>query len=322
METATQPILEVRDLAVEFGSAQGRLRAVDGVSFSIGERETVALVGESGCGKSVTALSLARLLPPSSVRYPHGTITLLGQDVLKHDETAMRTLRGRDIGYIFQDPGSSLNPVMQVGEQILEALQLHAPDRAKESEVVNLLDMVGITRVQRVMLGYPFQLSGGMQQRVAIAMAIASRPRLLVADEPTTALDVTVQDQVIKLLISLQNRLGMSILLITHNLGLVAGIAQRVCVMYAGHIVEEGPTQDILLSPRHPYTRALLDAVPRMDGRRATLKGIDGFVPTLADMPAGCRFHPRCPRAGSICASQDPGLTTDGARRVACHFPL
>jgi ABC-type dipeptide/oligopeptide/nickel transport system ATPase component len=273
MAVATQTLLEVRDLRVQFGS----VCAVDGISFSIAEGETLALVGESGSGKSVTALALARLLSPVQAR-THGAVSFAGRDISGLGDDELRGLRGRDIAYVFQEPGSALNPVFTVGYQVEEALRLHKGDtgilpvdaqagslcHTFREQAVQWLGKVGIPDPDRRYSDYPHQFSGGMQQRVMIAMALACRPRLLVADEPTTALDVTVQEQILKLLSSLQRELGMAMLLITHNLGIVAGIADRVCVMKAGQIVETGPVESILRNPKHPYTQALLAAVPRL----------------------------------------------------------
>lgn len=311
------PLLDLRNLQVDFGAT----RVVDGVTLSIAEGETLALVGESGCGKSVTALSLARLLPTPPARYAGGEVYLEGRNVLTMRDAELRKLRGGVVSYVFQEPGTSLNPVLRVRTQIREALQAHRPDRATDAEIVRLLKLVGIPAPETRARDYPHQLSGGMQQRVMIAMALASAPKLLVADEPTTALDVTIQAQIIGLLRDLQQQLGMAILLITHNLGLVGDLAHRVAVMYAGQIVEEAPTRDVVRQPLHPYTQALLRSVPALGCARDRLEAIPGSVPNPGRWPPGCRFAPRCPVARTECATNEPGLEpAPGLRFVRCPF--
>src|SRR5256885_3417780 len=258
------PLLEIKNLALDFLVDDAGLRAVDGVSLTLEAGETVCLVGESGCGKSVTALSIARLVPSPPARYVGGQIRVNGRDALHMSKTELRGIRGGVVSYIFQDPGASLNPVFRVGYQIKESLEIHRPNQATDAEVIRLLKLVGIPAPESRMRDYPHQLSGGMQQRVMIAMALASEPKLLVADEPTTALDVTIQAQILELLRDLKQRLGMSILLITHNLGIVGDMADRVAVMYAGQIVEMAPAQELLRRPLHPYTRALMASVPKL----------------------------------------------------------
>jgi peptide/nickel transport system ATP-binding protein/oligopeptide transport system ATP-binding protein len=265
----------------------------------------VALVGESGCGKSVTALSLSRLVPEPPGRYVDGQVLLQGRDILKMNRRKLKAVRGRGLAYIFQEPAAALNPVFSVGNQILEALKLHQPEKARKSEVCSLLQQVGIANAAQRFKAFPHQLSGGQQQRVVLAMALACRPQLLVADEPTTALDVTVQAQVLSLLSDLRKKYGMALLLITHNLGLLPGTAERMYVMYAGRIIERGPVSAVLSNPRHPYTAALLRAIPRMEGED-TLQGISGAVPSAAYWPEGCRFHPRCPHAAEPCRQDMP----------------
>jgi oligopeptide/dipeptide ABC transporter ATP-binding protein len=317
------PLIEVRELQVEFRANGGWVRAVDGVSFAIEPGETVCLVGESGSGKSVTALSLARLLPTPPARYPGGSIRLDGREVLAMREADLCGIRGRQVGYVFQEPGASLNPVHRVGAQVLEVLRLHRPERATNDEIIRLFQRVGIPDPARRVRDYPHQFSGGMQQRVAIAVALAAQPRLLVADEPTTALDVTIQAQVLDLLRELKQELGMAILLITHNLGLVGGIADRVLVMYAGQIVEAGPTRGVLQHPRHPYTRALIRSVPQLGANTPRLAAIPGAVPRLGAWPAGCRFHPRCGLARAACAERVPDLgpvAGAASHHVRCPF--
>jgi oligopeptide/dipeptide ABC transporter ATP-binding protein len=315
------PLVEIRNLQINFAPADQSLRAVDRVSLSVGAGETVCLVGESGSGKSVTALSIARLLPCPPARYEGGELLVHGQDVLRMSPGELRRLRGGVVGYVFQEPGHSLNPVLRVGWQIREALSLHRPNAATEAEVVRLLKQVGIPAPESRLQDYPHQLSGGMQQRVMIAMALASEPKLLVADEPTTALDVTIQAQVIELLRDLKQRLGMAMLLITHNLGIVGDLADRVAVMYAGQIVELAPARELIHEPRHPYTQALVRSVPKLGRRTERLTSIPGNVPELAARPTGCRFHPRCPKASAECARSSPELieVTPG-RWVRCPW--
>ena len=272
------PLLEVRHLTIRF--APGAAPAVDDVSLHVGEGETLAVVGESGSGKSVTALALTRLLPEPPARYERGEILLAGRDLLKLPTRELRAVRGGQIAYVFQDPATSLNPVFTVRQQMAEVLALHRPEvgrhrREQDAEIVRELAEVGITEPEKRLRAYPHQLSGGMAQRVGIAMALACRPRLLVADEPTTALDPTVQRQIIDLLKELKGRFGMSILLITHNFGIIGGLADRVAVMFRGRLVEEGPAEEVLRAPRHPYTKALIDCIPRLGAHRHRLATID-----------------------------------------------
>jgi peptide/nickel transport system ATP-binding protein len=317
----TAPLLEIKDLKLEFVSGAKALRAVDGVSFTIHPGETVCLVGESGCGKSVTALSIARLVPSPPAKYAGGQILLRGRDVLKMNKAELREIRGGVVSYIFQEPSASLNPVFRVGSQIREALKLHRPQAANDAEVVRLLKLVGIPAPELRLRDYPHQLSGGMQQRVMIAMALASEPQLLVADEPTTALDVTIQAQIIDLLRELKARLNMSMLLITHNLGIVGDIADRVAVMYAGQIVELASANDLLTEPLHPYTQALMRSVPELGHEGERLQAIPGTVPNLGAFPTGCRFHPRCPKARRDCPERMPELVEVLPNRwVRCFY--
>ena len=302
------PLLEIENLQLEFASNDKFVRVVDGVSLSINAGETVCIVGESGSGKSVTAQSIARLLPTPPARYVGGEILLNGQDVLKMSKHELRAIRGGVVSYIFQEPSASLNPVFRVGRQIKESLKLHRPEIATDAEVIRLLKLVGIPAPESRIHDYPFQMSGGMQQRVMIAMALASQPKLLIADEPTTALDVTIQAQILDLLRDLKQRLGMSILLITHNLGIVGDIADRVAVMYAGQIVELAPARDLLKRPLHPYTKALMNSVPQLTGGPARLQAIAGTVPPPGEYPKGCRFFPRCPTARPECEKTAPEL--------------
>lgn len=318
---ANEPLVEIQDLRIAFEQGGRSLRAVDGVLLSVGFGETVCLVGESGSGKSVTALSISRLLPTPPARYESGRIRVSGQDVLRMSPTELRRIRGGVVSYVFQEPATSLNPVLRVGKQVREALELHRPDAATDAEVLRLLKQVGIPAPESRVRDYPYQLSGGMQQRVMIAMALASEPQLLVADEPTTALDVTIQAQIIELLRDLKQRLGMAILLITHNLGIVGDMADRVAVMYAGQIVELAPARELIREPRHPYTQALIRSVPKLGSRSERLTSIPGSVPALAAMPTGCRFHPRCPKARAECARSLPDLIeVEPGRWVRCPW--
>ena len=315
------PLLEIRNLQIDFGHDGKALRAVDDVSLTIGESETLSLVGESGSGKSVTALSIARLLPCPPARYAAGEILLGGRDVLNMSATELRRIRGGVVSYVFQEPGASLDPVFRVGNQIKEALTLHRPESATDAEVIRLLTLVGIPAPESRIRSYPHEMSGGMQQRVMIAIALASQPKLLVADEPTTALDVTVQAQIIELLRDLRQQLGMAMLLITHNLGLVGDIADRVAVMYAGQLVEYAPTRALLQRPLHPYTQALLKSVPSIEGQVERLRTIPGQVPQLGAFPSGCRFHPRCAQAKPECSKAIPSLAEAEPRQwVRCPF--
>ncbi len=321
VSVVSRALLEVRDLTVQFGSGGRAVRVVDGVSFRVEAGEVVALVGESGSGKSVTALALARLLPEVSGRIVGGEILFEGADVCGFSPGALRRLRGGRIAYVFQEPMAALNPVFTIGFQIREVLRLHGGSGDREAELLRLLLAVGLSDAERVARSFPHELSGGMQQRAVIAMALAGRPRLLVADEPTTALDVTVQAQVLEVLLGVQRAEGMGMLFITHNLGLVARVAQRVLVMYAGQIVEAGPTGSVLRSPRHPYTKALLRAVPRLRGGGERLEGIPGVVPAASSYPMGCRFHPRCAFARERCAVDVPQWEElEGGGGVRCHY--
>jgi oligopeptide/dipeptide ABC transporter ATP-binding protein len=361
------PLLEIKNLKLDFGSGNASVRAVDDLSLRIEPGETVCLVGESGCGKSVTALSIARLLPSPPVRYTGGEILLNGQDVLKMSKAELREIRGGVVSYVFQEPAASLNPVMRVGNQIKEVLKLHRPDElggtipapnsheatpkpsraggggpsevllvarrkpglsgrrlssgSSDEEVIRLLKLVGIPAPESRLKSYPHEMSGGMQQRIMIAMALASRPKLLIADEPTTALDVTIQAQIIELLRDLKQQFGMAILLITHNLGIVGDLADRVAVMYAGQIVETAPAAELLHRPRHPYTQALMDSVPKPGSVARRLKSIPGSVPQLNALPSGCRFHPRCPKVQPDCSRKIPALMeVESNRWVRCPF--
>jgi peptide/nickel transport system ATP-binding protein/oligopeptide transport system ATP-binding protein len=314
-------LLEIKNLKMDFGADAGAVRAIDDVSLVIGTGETVCLVGESGCGKSVTAQSIARLVPTPPANYVGGEILLHGRDTLKMSPRELCGIRGGVVSYVFQEPGAALNPVFRIGAQIKESLKLHQPAKASDAEVIRLLKLVGIPAPESRIKNYPFEMSGGMQQRVMIAMALASEPKLLVADEPTTALDVTIQAQILELLRDLKQRLGMAILLITHNLGIVGDMADRVAVMYAGQIVELSPARELLRRPLHPYTRALMNSVPKLRGDTARLSAIPGNVPRLGDFPPGCRFAPRCPLAKPECSEKIPELVqVETGRWVRCPF--
>jgi len=323
------PLLEVEDLRVEFAAPEGTVRAVDGVSFEIREGETLGLVGESGCGKSITALSLLRLIAPPG-RISGGRIRYRGRDLLTVSEREIRKIRGKEIALIFQEPVAALNPVFTVGAQISEAIRVHNRIGRKEAmaEAVRLLGLVQIPDPRRRIHEYPHQMSGGMCQRVMIAMALSCKPSLLVADEPTTALDVTIQAEILDLLRRLREQFDLSVLLISHNLGIVAESGSRVAVMYAGRIVEEAPVREIFASPRHPYTLGLLRSMPRLGERARTgrrrLSTIPGSVPDPARREPGCPFAPRCPEAMEVCRQVEPRLLPlSPGRKVSCflHHP-
>jgi oligopeptide/dipeptide ABC transporter ATP-binding protein len=310
------PLLEVTDLTVTFPTRDGTARAADGVSFAMAGGETLALVGESGSGKTVTALSLLRLLPASARVAPESRIAFDGLDILALDAESLRRVRGARMAMVFQEPMTSLNPVLSIGTQLAETVTAHerVGRRAALDRGAEMLALVGLADPRRVLRQYPHELSGGMRQRALIAMALICRPRLLIADEPTTALDVTVQAQILELLASLRERLGMSLLLITHNLGVAAGIADRVAVMYGGRIAELAPARELFARPAHPYTGGLLQAAPRLDGPARPTPAIPGAVPPATDWPSGCRFHPRCPHAWDRCR-EEPSLLAAGPDR-------
>ena len=319
-------LLEVRGLRTHFFSEGRVFKAVDGLDLSIEEGETVALVGESGCGKSVTAISILGLVPNPPGRIVGGEVLFEGRDLTRLDQRSMRAIRGNRIGMVFQEPMTSLNPVFTIGNQIVEAIREHnAFSRRKaRSRAVELLDLVGLPEPQKLLGEYPHRLSGGMRQRVMIAMALSCDPKLLIADEPTTALDVTTQAQILELLNALQKRIGMAILFITHDLGVVAQTARRVAVMYAGHKIEEAPVVDLFERPLHPYTRGLLAALPNpvkqpnSGEKPGALYEIRGIVPSLDDLPIGCAFAPRCDLAGDDCRAAPVILERHGGRAVAC----
>jgi peptide/nickel transport system ATP-binding protein len=308
------PVLEVNALKTYFFTRSGAVKAVDGVSFALARGETLAIVGESGCGKSVTALSLMRLIPDPPGRIVGGSIRLDNVDILALDDDEIRAVRGRDISMIFQEPMTSLNPVMTIGRQIGEVLKLHQTLTSSQvqTKVVELLSLVRIPEAAQRARQYPHQLSGGMRQRVMIAIALACNPKVLIADEPTTALDVTVQAQILELIVDLQRKLGTAVILITHDLGLVAQTAQRVIVMYAGRKVEEASVEALFADPQHQYTRGLMASLPRLGLLRGEaaltnrLQEIPGIVPPLTNLPPGCAFAPRCPRADDRCRAEYP----------------
>jgi oligopeptide/dipeptide ABC transporter ATP-binding protein len=313
---AVQPLLQINDLHTEFRTGAGVVRAVDGVSYSVDAGETVAVVGESGSGKSVTALSVLRLIPNPPGLITAGSVTFGGRDLLTLPEPQMREIRGGEIGMVFQEPMTSLNPVLTVGRQITETLEQHRGLTRAEAlrRAEALLLQVGIAEPTRRLKQYPHQLSGGMRQRVMIAIALACDPKLIIADEPTTALDVTIQAQILELMKALTRDRGIALIIITHNLGVVARYADRVNVMYAGRIVESGPAIEIYHDPRHPYTIALLRSVPRLDRpRQARLDPVDGQPPDLTRLDAGCSFRPRCQLADDGCAVSRPALRPVGA---------
>jgi peptide/nickel transport system ATP-binding protein len=325
-EDHLMPLLEIENLQTHFRTPDGVNRAVDGVSFSIEAGETLAVVGESGCGKSVTAMSILRLIPEPPGKIA-GAIRFKGRNLLECSTSEMRDIRGNEISMIFQEPMTSLNPVLTIGKQIGETLQLHQRlSRAEaQARAVEMLTLVGIPEPARRVNEYPHQLSGGMRQRVMIAIALACSPQLLIADEPTTALDVTIQAQILDLMRDLKSRVGAAIMLITHDLGVVAEVADRVVVMYAGRKVEEAPVRQLFRTPRHPYTRGLLGAVPRLgssvEGHSTRLAEIPGLVPNLKKKIAGCVFAGRCPSVQPLCREVAPGLEIKAPGQiVACHF--
>jgi peptide/nickel transport system ATP-binding protein len=321
-----RPLLEIRDLRTQFHTAEGVVRAVDGVSWTLHEGEVLGLVGESGCGKSVSAMSILRLNPEPPTVYAGGQVLFRGLDLLRCPAEQLRRVRGNQVAMVFQEPMTSLNPVFTVGQQVGEVLELHKglSRRAAREAAIGLLRQVGIPAPEARVDAWPHQLSGGMQQRVMIAMALACGPALLIADEPTTALDVTIQAQILELLAGLRERTGMAMLLITHSLGVVAGTADRVAVMYAGRIVESAPTPALFATPRHPYTLGLLRSLPEMHRRGAPrLREIPGTVGSPLHWPSGCRFRERCPRAEARCEQEDPVLRELAPGHLAaCHVPV
>jgi peptide/nickel transport system ATP-binding protein len=318
-----EPLLRVEDLRTYFHSSRGTVRAVDGVSFTVDKGQTLAIVGESGCGKSMTALSILQLVPEPAGYIESGRIIYKGKDLLDRTVEEMRAIRGDEISMIFQEPMTSLNPVFTVETQLVEALEVHGRARgdAARERCLELLELVKLPGPEQILRSYPFELSGGMRQRVMIAMALACDPDLLIADEPTTALDVTVQAQILELIAELQQRLGMAVLLITHDLGVVAEMADDVAVMYAAQIVESAPTRDLFREPKHPYTQGLFASLPHRRRRGEELAVIEGTVPDPAAWPPGCRFEPRCPHRFEPCATIPPPLAEPRpGHTVTCHL--
>ena len=318
-------LLQVRDLQTSFFTPEGEVRAIDGVSFEIGEGKTLGLVGESGCGKSVTSLSIMRLIASPPGKIVGGEILYRDRDLLRLNNEEMRKIRGNEISMIFQEPMTSLNPVFTVGNQIGEAIKLHQGlgKRETRAKTIDMLRLVKIADPESRVDSYPHQLSGGMRQRVMIAMALSCNPSLLIADEPTTALDVTIQAQILELMKELKQKIGMALLLITHDLGVVAEQADEVAIMYAGKIVERTNTKVIFARPFHPYTVGLLNSLPGATGqKKKRLDAIPGVVPNPLNLPSGCRFRDRCPRAAELCAQTEPPLVEkEPGHAVACHFP-
>jgi oligopeptide/dipeptide ABC transporter ATP-binding protein len=317
------PLLEVEDLQVEFHTRDGIAHAVNGVSFSLNEGETLGILGESGCGKSVTAQAIMGILDTPPARVGGGQVRYRGVDLLKLDENTRRHVRANKIAMIFQDALSSLNPVFTVGWQLAELFRMHHGMSRKDAKVkaVELLDMVGIPAAKARVNDFPHQFSGGMRQRVMIAMALALKPDVIIADEPTTALDVTVQAQVMSLLSDLQREMQLGLILITHDMGVVADVADKICVMYAGNAVEQADVYQIYEKPAHPYTKALLESIPRVDQKGQQLTVIKGLPPALVDPPPGCSFHPRCRFAKERCSTDEPPLyDVPGGRASACHY--
>jgi oligopeptide transport system ATP-binding protein len=319
-------LLEIADLEVEFASQGRTVRAVDRVSLTLERGETLGIVGESGSGKSITAMSIMRLVPTPPGRYAGGRILFEGRDLLTASDADLRRVRGKEIAMIFQDPMTSLNPVLTVGRQITEVLETHMgmSAAAARTRAGELLDLVGIPSAAKRLDDYPHHFSGGMRQRVMIAMAVACRPKLLIADEPTTALDVTIQAQILDILRNLQKELGMALMLITHDLGVVAGMADRVAVMYGGRVVEDGPTDAVFETPRMPYTMGLLSSIPRLDGGGAKrLTPIRGAPPEPIGVAKSCRFAPRCTFAADVCRQSPPARRPVGpGHHAACHFDV
>jgi peptide/nickel transport system ATP-binding protein len=327
MSGSDKPLLQVSDLVVEFSTENGIVRAVDGVSFDVFPNETIGIVGESGCGKTVSGLSLLRLIPSPPGRIVSGQINFLGRDLVKVSDAEIREIRGRDISMIFQEPMTALNPVFTIGNQMIDVLKRHRGLTRQQARAaaIEMLDKVGIPAPAERIDEYPHQLSGGMRQRVMIAMALSCDPKLLIADEPTTALDVTTQAQVLEQIIRLQEEFQMAVILITHDLGVVAETCRRAIVMYSGRVVENAPIEQLFAAPRHPYTGGLLNAIPKIREEKLTeLPTIPGRVPDLLNLPAGCCFADRCSHAGQECRQIAPSLSWSPGRHsaVACYHPL
>lgn len=322
--TSDVPLLAVRDLRTYFHTFAGTVRAVNGVSFEVGEGEVMGLVGESGGGKSVVGFSILGLID-SPGKIEGGEILLEGQDLVQADEERLRAVRGREISMVFQDPMTSLNPLHTVGQQMDEVLRLHSDlgADARQAACVDMLESVGISRAAERLKAYPHQFSGGMRQRVVIAIAMLASPKLIIADEPTTALDVTIQSQILKLMRTQIADKGASMILITHDLAVVSEMADHITVLYCGNVVERGRTRDLIENPAHPYTRGLIDSIPDTTERLDRLSQIPGSVPDIRNLPRGCNFRDRCPRAQARCAAEEPVLTAQHADLMAaCHFPL
>lgn len=320
-------LLEVKNLKTHFHTREGVVHAVDGISYSLDQGKTLGIVGESGCGKSVGAMTIMKLIPMPPGHIESGEVWFEGKNLVEASERQMQRIRGNDIAIIFQDPMTSLNPVLKIGYQLTEGMRLHLGLSKKEARErgIELLEAVGLPDARNRLDDYPHQFSGGMRQRVMIAMGLACDPKLLIADEPTTALDVTIQAQILDLLERLQDEFQMSMLLITHDLGVVAGVSDEIMVMYAGLVVEKTSTEELFANPQHPYTEALLDSIPRLDEKgRRVLANIPGLPPDLVNPPSGCRFHPRCRYATRVCVEQVPPLAPfDGGpdHLVACWHP-
>ena len=324
-ESKNGVLLKIEELQTHFFTEAGTVRAVDGVSLMVRKGETLGIVGESGCGKSVTALSVLRLIPNPPGKIVAGNIFLDGRDLLKLPEDEMRKVRGASISMIFQEPMTSLNPVFTVGDQIAEGIRLHQRLSKRESwnKAIEMLRLVRVADPDRRVKEYPHQMSGGMRQRVMIAMALSCNPQLLIADEPTTALDVTIQAQILELLSQLKSELGMAVVLITHDLGVVADTAARVAVMYSGRVVEEAPVMELFANPKHPYTQGLLSSIPRIEKseRRPRLQAIPGMVPDMLELPKGCKFQARCSKVFEPCSGEEPQLKEVAPNhRVRCYL--
>ena len=319
-----QNILEVKNLVTAFDTESGRIRAVDDVSFAIKKQQTLGIVGESGCGKSVTALSIMRLLPKPAGIIESGQILFNGVDLVQLPADEMHEIRGKRISMVFQEPMTSLNPVHRIGKQLGEVYRLHFTDMSDDEirqASLELLQKVGIPEPEQRLEEYPHQISGGMRQRVMIALALACKPDILIADEPTTALDVTIQAQILDLMKGLQSETGMAVMFITHDLGVIAETCEEVVVMYAGKVAETASATDLFKNPKHPYTQGLLDSIPRLETRRKTkLNIIEGMVPSLYEIPSGCRFRNRCPHAMEICAGDPPPMKSVGANHLAACY--
>ncbi|MEM5544815.1 ABC transporter ATP-binding protein [Sulfitobacter sp. AS92] len=323
-DTAQSKLLEVRDLRTYFHTFAGTVKAVNGVSFDVAAGEVMGLVGESGGGKSVAGFSILGLID-SPGKIEGGEILLDGEDLVKAGEARLREIRGRDISMVFQDPMTSLNPLHSVGRQMDEVLRLHSDldARARHAACVEMLESVGISQAEERLKAYPHQFSGGMRQRVVIAIALLARPRLIIADEPTTALDVTIQSQILKLMRRQISEKGASMILVTHDLAVVSEMADHITVLYCGNVVERGRTRELIEAPAHPYTRGLIDSIPDLSNRHERLQQIPGTVPDIRNLPKGCNFRDRCPRAQALCAEFEPSLTAQrGSLSAACHFPL